>query len=932
MKRLLLLVGLMTLATPVFAMPAVAIGAIVALGAGALGVTAATAIAIGMAAASFYLAKSVKAPGAAKSQSEMKQLLRSSRAPKQVVYGRTMISGAMVFAEEQTGDSKNDDGTYNEWLYMAIAICAHPHHTVHNVFLNETNIDDFGDKANYVIHNNPTAPDQYLVDNAPSWKSDMIGKGSTWLRIGMLFDRELYSSGVPTPKVELSGENRIWDPRDDGERYTNNAALVIADYLIRYRNYDRSRIITSGFGSFIDAANLCDENVIDPDGSGSTKRYTINGVFTLDEKPGQVLDDLLAACGGQLVRIGGKIGILPAAYYGPATFTLTDSDILDTSGVQIQPEPSYSDSINTVKGTFVDPSQSYVETDYPTIIDANAIVRDGGELATDMNFRFTTNAYQAQRVADIELRRAITGGSITLKTNLRGLYARLGRVIKLELDEIGVIGEYRVINASNHIMEGVELSLIRDDISIYDDAIGKPFVPPPLVNLPVGGIAPPSGVQFLVDSIGEVVQGHIQWQIEAAQSVSTDLRIKRTETNLIVQVGSTTGNTYKINGLPADNYTVEVRSVDMRGAVSVWSSASFVVDIPKAPTSVEVTASNWNVELIPNITGGIPSGTLFEFWYLEDDASFISDPPTYGAGDRLIAKKTFIGSSFNHGGLTPDRWQHYWVRSTNPYGQSAWTYVRTGTKREQALVTTVVERLVAIEVESQNWNATGNVGYKLFSNASPAYTMPDGTVRQNPDGLAVFNDVVARGSIFGDYGELRNMTIRENCTVLGTIQANQIVGDIVSAITKSTAPRSVTTSGTPWVSSSNFGSVTIRNARSWNRTLQLTLQLTVAVDFGEAFCVAGGRIVVTGSFGTIVSQEVQTQSKVADSVDVNPLVRTMVNMAIPIPANTTGTINIHVDGRRVTSSRSATLTATVSAPTTNNTWSALMLTNGGDLG
>lgn len=752
MKKILLLVTLLTLSTSAHAAAAVIIGVAVGAGSVAVGATIATAIAIGMAAASFYLAKSNKPPGVAKSQQELKQLLRSSRAPKQVTYGQALRSGNLIFAEEQKGDSENDDGTFNEWLYMAVGLCDHPVHAIENLYLNETHVSEFGSNVNWQLKNNPTVADPYLVANAPSWKTDMVGRGTAWLRLGLLFDREKFANGVPTPRVLFKGRNGIWDPRTDNEIYTNNAALVIADYFITYRGYSRDRIITEGFGSFIDAANLCDESVTNPDNTLS-KRYTINGTFTLDEKPGQVLDDMLAACGGQLVRIGGKIGILPAAYYGPSSLTITDSDISDVSDVQIQPEPAYSDSVNTMKGTFIDPSQNYVETDYPTVKDDNAITRDRGELSRDLNFRFVTDPYQAQRLASIELRRSLAGGSVSLTTNLKGLYARLGRVISLDIKAMGLSGEYRVVSQSSHFSEGVELSLVREDIDIYDDTVGSAFTPPPLTNLPIG-VASPSNVQFIVESIGDIVQGMVSWQINDPQSSGTEIRIKNVLGD-VVQVGTSSRNTYNVNGLIVGNYTVEVRTVTMRSGVSSWSSALIVVDTPPEVTSVTVNRSNWNIEMIPVVTGGVSTGTLFEFWYLADNASYIGDPPTYGEGDRLAATKIFTGSSFNHGGLIPDRWHHYWVRSVNSYGSSGYIYLQTGTTREQDLVTTVVERLVAIEVESQNWDDVAGTGYKLFSPASDPYTLPSGEVLNNPDGLAVFNKVIARGGFEGANGKFK---------------------------------------------------------------------------------------------------------------------------------------------------------------------------------
>ncbi|WP_220427300.1 DUF3672 domain-containing protein, partial [Klebsiella pneumoniae] len=43
-----------------------------------------------------------------------------------------------------------------------------------------------------------------------------------------------------------------------------------------------------------------------------------------------------------------------------------------------------------------------------------------------------------------------------------------------------------------------------------------------------------------------------------------------------------------------------------------------------------------------------------------------------------------------------------------------------------------------------------------------------------------FNNVVIRGEVHANTGVLNNVTINENCTVLGTVQANKIVGDVVT--------------------------------------------------------------------------------------------------------------------------------------------------------
>ncbi|MFW3811056.1 phage tail tip fiber protein, partial [Klebsiella pneumoniae] len=51
--------------------------------------------------------------------------------------------------------------------------------------------------------------------------------------------------------------------------------------------------------------------------------------------------------------------------------------------------------------------------------------------------------------------------------------------------------------------------------------------------------------------------------------------------------------------------------------------------------------------------------------------------------------------------------------------------------------------------------------------------------RIGKDGSSQFNNVVIRGEVHANTGVLNNVTINENCTVLGTVQANKIVGDVV---------------------------------------------------------------------------------------------------------------------------------------------------------
>lgn len=702
------LIGLVCVLFAPASFGATAVVVAVAAGAAAAPFGAAVAIAVGMAAFTLTYTLTMKPPtfNHRQNQQEMKQLVRTPRSPKMVSFGEVFTSGTLLLVEEQTNDGKNEEtGYYDEYLYMVVGLCDHEIDSYSQLYLNETPVEDFGSKVVYEVHNNDPLYDEYLVGKAPSYTTDMTGEEVTWLRLAMRFDRDLFANGVPTPKLQYKGYNKVYDYRDETYKYSTNAALVIMTLITDYMGVDRDRVITSGYGSVIDAANLCDETVTNPDGSTSA-RYTINGSFNQSEKIGDVISDMLSACGGQLVRIGGSVGILPAAYYGVASFTLTEDDIVGELSVQV--EPAYGEQINTVTGSFVDPDQGFVDTDYPPVVDADRKSFDGKELTKDMSFRFVTDVYQAQRLADIYLKRQLSSGTIVVNTNMKGLYCRIGRVINLEVATYDISGEYRVVGYSENPFgdSAVTLTLARDDVSIYDDAIGEVFTPPPFTNLPVGRPPSPTAVQFNVDIVGEVVQGVLEWQVNAPQAVSTDIRIKDYSTGAVLRVGSSVRDTWSVNGLVAGSYLAEVRTVTMTGATSVWASASFVISTPPKPDSCTISASNWNVLLVPVVNSGIPSGTLFEFKHLQDAESYTLGVPTYTEADVGLADTVFTGSTLNQGGLTPDRFQHYWVRATNSYGSSDWLYFNTGTTKDETDLLPVVTGSVDFTWLSDDVNNT----------------------------------------------------------------------------------------------------------------------------------------------------------------------------------------------------------------------------------
>ncbi|HIB8944375.1 TPA: phage tail protein, partial [Proteus mirabilis] len=177
--------------------------------------------------------------------SERKQMLRSSSAPETVIVGKTVISGLLFFAEEETGEQDE-----NEKITLALALAGHPIEKIGKIWLGDDLIETFGDKASWELHNGREDVDPFMLKNCPSWKEDMIGRGMAWLRVTLTFDQEKFPYGLPNVKCEVWGKH-LFEPRTGQSVWSNNGALVILDY---YRHYLKVPDTDIDFDSFKQAA------------------------------------------------------------------------------------------------------------------------------------------------------------------------------------------------------------------------------------------------------------------------------------------------------------------------------------------------------------------------------------------------------------------------------------------------------------------------------------------------------------------------------------------------------------------------------------------------------------------------------------------------------------------------------------------------------
>lgn len=643
----------------------------------------ATAIAIAMSvlSASLTLMMKPKMPNQARGQAERKQVLRSSNAPVDWVYGHTVKSGLLAFAEEEIGGWQ-DEGTdpetnqgYVEWLHQVIILAGHPVDRIGRIWFNDDEIQTYGSKATYELLNNPQTASQFLLANCPSWKPDMILKGLASLRVSMLFDQQKYSAGIPNVKVEVWGK-QVFDPRDNKTKWSDNAALVLLDFI---RHHPKMMVADNriDWEAFKHAATICDEVVTDPKGK-LEKRYTINGCIDLNERPASTIDDMLAAMSGELTWFGGLIGVQAGAYYGPATVTISSGDII--SNIDITPESSSRERLNTVQGTFVDPEQGWVETDYPAVQVPEWLEEDGQEQSQDLKLRLVSSYYQAQRLANVLLRRNRLGQTLSFTMNLKGYAVMPGSYVRLKVPEIEMDREFRVVEWEHDPIGGtVKLTVREDGIAVWDDCIGKPIDRPPLVNLPSGGPAVPIDLKFQVETIGEVVQGLLTWR-NSAMTAYTNINIKRGNTT--IYTAQEPRNLHRLGGLPVGDYVAEMRAVGMAGGMSDKATISFTVATPAAVTAVDIRAGNWDITLTPRIATTSTYGTEFEYFYYRT--------PLQLSKVETTAQRLGYGAQLTHSGLATGTVHYYWIRAINAYGKGALFALQASTTRDVDSVLDVI--------------------------------------------------------------------------------------------------------------------------------------------------------------------------------------------------------------------------------------------------
>jgi hypothetical protein len=274
------------------------------------------------------------------------------------------------------------------------------------------------------------------------WTADHRGDGiATLAIICRSVDAEDFQATYhgQLPKATAAGRARAcFDPRDlaqdpDDETswvYSDNAALALLTYLITDEEQDYVSQILPEIGSWIAAADVCDEAQA-LDAGGFEPRYRICARYEVPtDEPADNTAKFLKAFDGWMGETGaGALKVYAGKYQAP-TVTIPKANITEYEIHRFRPDE---DVTNIIVPTFTDPGQKFTPVEAEAWRFEADIDRRGKERPTSINWEWVPSAGQVRRLAKREMdrRNAPAWGRVT--TDLYGFMAYGERYLTLEL-------------------------------------------------------------------------------------------------------------------------------------------------------------------------------------------------------------------------------------------------------------------------------------------------------------------------------------------------------------------------------------------------------------------------------------------------------------------------------------------------------------------
>lgn len=591
--------------------------------------------------------------------------VRSSTAPRQLIYGQSLVGGVMFYAATT--------GTNNEYLHTVFGLADHQIQSVEKVYFGDEDVGTvsgsvssgrYSGKAR-IQHKTSggTAYSDLVTETASltnKWTSSHKLTGISSVYVRMQYDTSVFTS-IPTVRALVKGK-LVYDPRSTTTAWSDNPALCIRDYIMS----DYGMRVTADeidSASFIAAANICDETVT-ASGSVTQKRYTLNGVVDTSKSPREVLQDMLSTCAGMLIYSSGKYKLIVGAFSSPVQ-TITVDDL--RGDVQLSCANEKANLFNRVSGVFADADKLYSATEYPAIASSTFKTQDGGEeLTAQLDLNFTTNNLEAQRLAKINLLKSRQGIVVNISCKPTCLNITAGDVVALTIAQLGWSGKYfRVMEWRLNEDIGVDLVLKEEDSTAYDWSTSDAQDGAPNTSLTlIQPQAAPTNLTATNQNLslpdGTILPAaHITWTaVSSAYVTGYELQFKLS-TDTVWQSLFTSQTVYDYVGQQevALVYNIRVRAIfsDKNGPFSSTINHTLSGDTtaPSAPTSLSAVGAYKTIQL------SWTNPTAADWFYNEVWENSTNNSSTATKIGEVSS------STFARSGIPASTTKYYWLKAVD---------------------------------------------------------------------------------------------------------------------------------------------------------------------------------------------------------------------------------------------------------------------------
>lgn len=449
--------------------------------------------------------------------------VRNTIENRRILFGQRRCAGSFVYINTSSSTGSNAD-----LLWYVIALVGHEVTSVNDVYLDNERIASADINATTGAVTGTTR----FVGKLKIFKflgtsgqvvqgdlntafaeitSDFRLRGTAYLVLQMTRDDVAFFQGPPQSVTAILEGAKIYDQRLDSTaggsgshrktnpstwEYSANPVWHIRWYLTGgsvHNAGETTRLIRYGLGesddriddaTFIAAANICDETLSGtespPPGGISVPRYRSNFEASTGETHRAILQELLDSMAGTLLYVKGKWRLYAGAYDAPS-HSFTEEDLYGE--LEVSDTTDGDDRYNQVSAVFVENlfraptiGIGFVEASTAFRTDAAYETQDGGEaIQREIELRAVTDQYEAQRLAEIELRKSrmmrrivITGAlnlmkvapweTFTLSHERYGWVNRVFRCVEKQLDFGSEAGK-------------VVITAVQEDAAVYADLL-----------------------------------------------------------------------------------------------------------------------------------------------------------------------------------------------------------------------------------------------------------------------------------------------------------------------------------------------------------------------------------------------------------------------------------------------------------------------------